>query len=54
MRLNIAWNGLGDRGAEHIGSALKDNQVLQFLDVSSNRIELDGVQKKAEEGGHAK
>lgn len=42
VRLNLAWNGLGDRGAEHIGSALGANQMLQFLDVSSNRIGFDG------------
>ena len=33
---------MGDRGAEHIGGALRENQILQFLDVSSNRIGFNG------------
>ena len=40
LRLNLAWNGIGDKGAAAIGSALKENSVLQFLDVSSNKISL--------------
>ena len=39
VRLNLAWNGLGERGAEAIGEVLKENKTLQFLDLSSNRIE---------------
>ena len=48
VRLNLAWNGLGDRGAEHIGSAIRENQILQFLDVSSNRIGFDGSRAVAD------
>ena len=43
MRLNLAWNGLGDQGAEAVGGSIKENSALQFLDVSSNRIELAGA-----------
>ena len=34
---------MGDRGAVHLGGTLKENQVLQFLDISSNRIKLSGA-----------
>ena len=43
VRLNLAWNGLGDQGAEAVGGSIKENSALQFLDVSSNRIELAGA-----------
>ena len=48
LRLNLAWNGIGDRGAAAMGSALGENSVLQFLDVSSNRIAIDGARGIAE------
>ncbi|KAL3911879.1 MAG: hypothetical protein SGPRY_008530 [Prymnesium sp.] len=38
VRLNLAWNGLGERGAAAMGLALKENASLLFLDLSSNRI----------------
>jgi Ran GTPase-activating protein (RanGAP) involved in mRNA processing and transport len=48
VRLNLAWNGLGDRGAGAIGGALRENEALQFLDISSNRIELEGARSVAD------
>jgi len=43
VRLNLAWNGMGERGAEAVGGALKENHALQFLDISSNRIGEEGA-----------
>ena len=48
MRLNLAWNGLGERGAEAVGEVLSQNRTLQFLDLSSNRILQEGAAKIAE------
>jgi len=48
LRINLAWNGIGDVGARAVGGALKENSVLQFLDVSSNRIEFEGAKSLAE------
>jgi Ran GTPase-activating protein (RanGAP) involved in mRNA processing and transport len=48
VRLNLAWNGLGDAGAAAMGGSIRENQVLQFLDVSSNRIELEGARSIAD------
>jgi len=48
LRLNLAWNGIGDKGAGAIGGALKENSVLQFLDISSNRVAIDGAGGLAE------
>ncbi|KAJ1627881.1 hypothetical protein T492DRAFT_168552 [Pavlovales sp. CCMP2436] len=35
VRLNLAWNGLGDRGAKALAEAL---QELLFLDISKNNL----------------
>jgi len=37
-RLNLAWNGLGDRGAKTLAGALAENAELQFLDISKNNL----------------
>lgn len=38
VRLNLAWNGLGDRGAKSLAGALAENTELQFLDISKNNL----------------
>ena len=48
LRLNLAWNGLGEQGAKVVGSALSENSTLQFLDISSNRVGLQGAVALAE------
>lgn len=48
VRLNMAWNGIGEKGAAAMGGALKDNASLQFLDISSNRIGGQGASSIAE------
>lgn len=48
VRLNLAWNGLGENGASVVGGALKENATLQFLDVSSNRVGAVGAEALAE------
>ncbi|KAH3839944.1 hypothetical protein DPMN_113384 [Dreissena polymorpha] len=39
--LNLSWNGLGLEGCHELGKALKVNQALTDLDLSSNRINFD-------------
>lgn len=46
--LNLAYNSLGDAGAEHIARSLKFNRTLLVLNLSSNDISDEGVQKIAE------
>jgi hypothetical protein len=46
--LNLAYNSLGDEGAEHIARSLKFNRTLLVLNLSSNDISDDGAQKLAE------
>ncbi|CAM4814302.1 unnamed protein product [Rotaria magnacalcarata] len=46
--LNLAYNSLGDSGAEHIARSLKFNRSLLVLNLSSNDISDQGVQKLAE------
>ena len=41
--LNLAWNGFANSGAEHLGKALVINRTLRTLDISNNRIGIDGV-----------
>ena len=53
VRLNLAWNGLGDGGADAMGGALKENASLLFLDLSSNRIGEEGTKSVAEGCAHA-
>jgi Ran GTPase-activating protein (RanGAP) involved in mRNA processing and transport len=44
VRLNLAWNGLGDRGARSLASALADNAELQFLDISKNNLREEAAE----------
>lgn len=46
--LNLAYNSLGDIGAEYIANSLKFNRTLLVLNLSSNDIGDRGVQKLAE------
>ncbi|CAF4326358.1 unnamed protein product [Rotaria sp. Silwood2] len=46
--LNLAYNSLGDDGAEHIARSLKFNRTLLVLNLSSNDISDHGAQKLAE------
>lgn len=46
--LNLAYNSLGDLGAEHIARSLKFNRSLLVLNLSSNDISDAGAQKLAE------
>jgi len=43
VRLNLAWNGMTDAGAEYMSGALAANTTMQFLDLSSNRIGFPGA-----------
>ena len=36
--LNVARNGMGDAGARHIASMLRDNAVLRALELRGNGI----------------
>ena len=46
--LNLAYNSLGDTGAEHIARSLKFNRTLLVLNISSNDISDQGAEKFAE------
>ena len=46
--LNLAYNSLGDAGAEHIARSLKFNRTLLVLNLSSNDISDKGAEKFAE------
>jgi len=46
--LNLAYNSIGDHGAEHIARSLKFNRALLVLNLSSNDISDDGAEKLAE------
>lgn len=46
--LNLAYNCLGDAGAEHIARSLKFNRTLLVLNISSNDITDEGAEKLAE------
>ncbi len=46
--LNLAYNSLGDAGAEHIARSLKFNRTLLVLNLSSNDISDQGAEKFAE------
>ena len=41
--INLSWNGFGLEGAIALGEALKVNNVLEEIDVSSNRINTEGA-----------
>ena len=41
-QLDLSWNGFSDDGAKAMGEMLKTNNTLQHLDLSNNRIGLDG------------
>ena len=46
--LNLAYNSIGDAGAERIASSLKFNRTLLVLNISSNDVSDTGAQKLAE------
>lgn len=46
--LNLAYNSIGDEGAEHIAASLKFNRSLLVLNLSSNDIGDLGAEKLAE------
>lgn len=35
----LSWNSFGRAGAESLGQALKQNSVLELLDLSSNQLD---------------
>jgi len=43
LKLNVAMNGFGNGGAFAIGQSLKENGTLVHLDLSSNRINIEGA-----------
>ncbi|CAF0719168.1 unnamed protein product [Adineta steineri] len=46
--LNLAYNSIGDNGAESIACSLKFNRTLLVLNLSSNDISDNGAQKLSE------
>jgi Ran GTPase-activating protein (RanGAP) involved in mRNA processing and transport len=48
LRLNFAWNGLGERGAKSLAGALADNRELQFLDISQNNLREEAAKHISE------
>lgn len=38
LKINLAWNGFSNEGAEILGKALAHNLVLEELDLRCNRI----------------
>lgn len=43
VRCNLAWNGLGNKGAEDLARVLAQNPELQYLDLSKTGIEDTGL-----------
>lgn len=43
MYLNVAMNGFANDGAFAMGKALKENKTLIELDMSSNRVNIEGA-----------
>ena len=41
--LYVAWNGFSNCGCREIGTALQGNIALELLDLSNNRIGLEGA-----------
>lgn len=41
--LYVAWNGFSNCGCREIGTALQGNTALEVLDLSNNRIGLEGA-----------
>ena len=41
-RLLLGYNALGDAGAKAMGTLLRDNKVLETLDLSNNNIKEEG------------
>ena len=41
--LDLAWNGLGDDGAQEIGACLMTNSTLVSLNLSNNAIKGTGA-----------
>ena len=42
-KLSVAWNGFGNDGVKALGGVLAENTSLQELDISCNRINMDGL-----------
>ncbi len=42
LKLNLAWNGFENEGADMMGNALMHNVMLQELDMRCNRIGNSG------------
>lgn len=42
-RVDLGWNGLGDKGTLAVGDMLSTNSSVTHLDVSHNRINLEGA-----------
>lgn len=47
-RLDLSWNGIKDQGAGLLADMLKDNSVLTYLNLRSNFICDEGIQKLAQ------
>lgn len=45
--VNLSWNGFSDMGAAALGEMLASNTELTELDISSNRISLEGTEHLA-------
>ncbi len=43
LSLNLAQNGIGDRGARALSEGLKLNTTLLKLDLAGNAIDVDGA-----------
>lgn len=41
--LYLAWNGFSNCGCREIGTALQTNSTLELLDLSNNRVGLEGA-----------
>lgn len=42
-KLDLGWNGLGDKGTIALGDMLANNSSITHLDISHNRINLEGA-----------
>lgn len=41
--INVSMNNLGNEGAGHIADMLRNNSTLEVLNLSKNRIEVEGI-----------
>ena len=42
-KVDLGWNGLGDKGTIALGDMLTNNSAITHLDISHNRINLEGA-----------